>query len=93
MDYILTTHDNVNSCISCKVELTSDLMARYDCKGLLSDRCKAPDHSILTVHMSYSDMERHRSTEPNNININHTQTNLNKHIGPISQVGLNWVLV
>ena len=36
------------------MDLTSDLIERYDCIDLLSDRCKAPDHSLLTLHMSYS---------------------------------------
>ena len=49
VDYIVTTQDCVNKCIECKVELVNDLIDDYQCMSLLSNTCKAPDHSLLTT--------------------------------------------
>ena len=54
VDYIVTTHDNLTNCTLCEVELVSDLIQKYKCISLLSDTCKAPDHSMLTLKMTYS---------------------------------------
>ena len=50
VDYIVTPYENVINCDTCCVELTSDLIERYDCVPLLSENCKAPDHSLVSVY-------------------------------------------
>lgn len=55
VDYILTAHENFKMCISCKAELTHDLMECYGCYSMLSHSCKAPDHSMLTVSILNED--------------------------------------
>ena len=54
VDYMITTHDNISNCVTCDVDLTSDLIDRYDCITLLSESCKAPDHSMITLQFAHS---------------------------------------
>jgi len=53
VDYFLTTHDNINNCTRCEVDLISDMIVKYNCVQMLCDRCKAPDHSMLTMVVTY----------------------------------------
>ena len=50
VDYLLTMQDGLDKCTECKTELTSELIKRFDCVNLLSQTCKPPDHSMLTVN-------------------------------------------
>ena len=52
VDYMLTPHDCFQSCDSFSVQTISDLIEKYNLHGLICERCKPPDHSILSVYFS-----------------------------------------
>ena len=70
VDYIITPHDCLGECSECEVELTNDLLEKYDCMSLLSSTCKAPDHSLLTVKFSCNMLNSLNNDE----NLSNTQT-------------------
>ena len=57
VDYFITPQDCVNFCDSFEVDLVSDLLNKFDLYPLLSNTCKAPDHSLLTLQFRYTYME------------------------------------
>ena len=57
VDYFITPHDCLHFCQSFKVDLTTGLLEKYDAYQLLSNRCKAPAHSLLTVSFKYTYIE------------------------------------
>ena len=59
VDYILTTHDNINNITKCQVELTTDLIDSFNSMTLIGTNCRAPDHSMITMELLYSS-----TTEP-----------------------------
>lgn len=54
VDYFLVPHINLSHCSNFKVLTVSDLLEKYSLQGLISDRCKPPDHSILSLTVTYS---------------------------------------
>ena len=54
VDYINTPHDCFNSCDDFKVETVIDLLEQYNIFGMIGDRCKPPDHSLLSVNFASS---------------------------------------
>ena len=57
-DYIAIPHDCVRFCVECHVKTTTDLLAEHDLFSLLSDRCKAPDHSLVLAAFDWSSVTR-----------------------------------
>ena len=53
VDYMLVPHDCLKFCLDFKVELMSDIIEAASCTELISNTCKMPDHSLLTVKMVY----------------------------------------
>ena len=51
VDYMLLPHNCLKFCLDFKVELMSDIIDVALCTELLSNTCKIPDHSLLTVKM------------------------------------------
>ena len=49
VDYIIVPHENLIDCIYFNVDNVSDLISKYNLESMLSNRCKAPDHSVLTL--------------------------------------------
>jgi hypothetical protein len=49
VDYFMVPHESVMKCKSLNIETCSDFINNHNLQGLLNSRCKAPDHSILTV--------------------------------------------
>ena len=52
VDYIAISHEYIDKCVSCEVLSVNDLLQQYNLYGLIGDKCKPPDHSIisLTIH-------------------------------------------
>ena len=49
VDYMLTFHDCLNKCKLFKVNTMSNIIDNFNLYRLISEQCKPPDHSILTV--------------------------------------------
>lgn len=49
MDYILTPHNCLESCVDLKVITSTDLMDKNEtsCIDLIGEKCHLPDHSLL----------------------------------------------
>ena len=54
VDYFITPQDCLQFCQNFSVDLMSSLLEKYDLYSLLSQNCKAPDHSLLTLQFRYS---------------------------------------
>ena len=69
VDYFIIPHDQSHSCSEFKVELVSDIIERYGCIELVSERCKPPDHSMLEIKYKLTNglilNEREHSTGEN----------------------------
>ena len=75
IDYIALPHGNLVNCISFDVYPVSEVISDFGLESMLSERCKAPDHSIisLTYQMVNFDMESSEDSEKES-----TQENLSK---------------
>ena len=49
VDYIITPHDCFTFCKSVKVDLVNDIIDSYKLTELIGERCRPPDHSVLTL--------------------------------------------
>ena len=49
VDYIITPHDCFTCCKSLKVDLVNDIIDSYKFTELIGERCRPPDHSVLTL--------------------------------------------
>ncbi len=49
VDYFIVPHNNLDKCIELTVSLTSDLINQHGALQLISETCKPPDHSVLTL--------------------------------------------
>ena len=49
VDYCIMPHDQLHKCINFTVTPTSKILENYDLFGLISERCRPPDHSLLRV--------------------------------------------
>ena len=47
VDYISVPHECIDYCYEFKVHTMGDIMQKHKLYDLLSDQCKAPDHSLL----------------------------------------------
>ena len=54
VDYFLTPYDCLDFCNNFKVDLVSDVLEKCNAYNLLSHKCRAPDHSILTLTVKHS---------------------------------------
>jgi exonuclease III len=54
VDYFITPHDCLTYCDAFQVDLTSDLINKMSAVSMLSDVCKAPDHSLLTLTIRFT---------------------------------------
>ncbi len=54
VDYAFTTHENLQNVLEFHVDTCSDIIEQLNIEYMLSDVCKAPDHSLLTfkIHTS-----------------------------------------
>ena len=57
VDYMCVQHEDVRFCKNFCVTTCSSLMHTHGLQPLLSDECKAPDHSILTLTLSLPNHE------------------------------------
>ena len=49
VDWFAVPHDIIGNCTSCDVLSVSSLIETYGLASLVSERCKPPDHSIVTL--------------------------------------------
>ena len=49
VDYIITPHDCFTCCKNLKVDLVNDIIDSYKLTELIGERCRPPDHSVLTL--------------------------------------------
>ena len=49
VDYIITPHECLNQCVSSRVDRVNDIPDKYNLYSMLSNVCKAPDHSVVTI--------------------------------------------
>ena len=66
VDYFIVPHDQICACYELQVDLPTDLVEQYNCINLLSEHCKLPDHSMLTLKyaLNYGDKPTdNRSTD------------------------------
>ena len=52
VDYMLVPHDCIDNCKYFGVQTVNDLVEKYNLHGLISERCKPPDHSILSLNFT-----------------------------------------
>ena len=52
VDYIVVPQENMVNCYHFNVETMSEIMSKNNLEPMLSTRCKAPDHSLLTLKYS-----------------------------------------
>lgn len=57
VDYILVPHENYTSCTQFNVDLCSNIIEEHQLQQLLNQKCKIPDHSVLSV--LFRDPEEH----------------------------------
>ena len=55
-DYFITAHQYLKHC-KLKVSMVTSLIETLSIPNLLSSKCRAPDHSIVTLTISYSKRE------------------------------------
>ncbi len=54
VDYMITAHDCIKNVVECKVDLCSDIINELGMERMISDACRAPDHSLLTITVKTS---------------------------------------
>ena len=54
VDHFITAHDCVNNVTECRVDLCSDIIKDLGIESMISDTCKVPDHSLLTIQIKTS---------------------------------------
>ena len=59
------------------VDLTSDLVEQYNCSQLFGERCKVPDHSMISIQLDYASPIHNQSDShlPNDSN----DSNISQH--------------
>ena len=53
IDYILIPYENYTHCEKFKVETVNNIIHCQNLQSLLSSKCKASDHSVLSLEFSY----------------------------------------
>ena len=84
VDYFVMPHENISNCTSFAVHLVSDIIEANNLESMLSSRCKAPDHSFIS--MTY-EIQISNLRESNDINLSDEMVDINKryNYGTMSQ--------
>ena len=61
VDYFVTFHDNLNSIKRCETHTMAETIAKFDLFTILGERCKAPDHSFLSIDITFDNVETQKS--------------------------------
>ena len=70
VDYIICPQDNLQNCEYFDVKLCSDVVFQNNLQSLIGERCKIPDHAILTAVYNLSFYDRINNDVNAHININ-----------------------
>ena len=100
VDYMLTFHDCLDKCKFFNVITMNEIIEKVNVQSLISERCKPPDHSILTVTVdclhnlfnnrgNNSDVSCDNSTPANVNKINHNRYNF-KQVPDAFMSSNNW---
>ena len=54
VDYVITPHDCLKQVSKCNVDLCSDIINNLGIQNVISDMCKSPDHSLVTITTTIS---------------------------------------
>ncbi len=54
VDYFITPHDCIDDIVECRVDLVSSIIEDLGIESLISDNCREPDHSLLTIKINTS---------------------------------------
>ncbi len=54
VDFVFTPHENLKTIHSCYVDTCSDIINTLGIQHMISDTCKAPDHSLVTIKIYMS---------------------------------------
>ena len=63
VDYFLAPHDCIKFCKEFRVDLMSELLLKHNLYDMLSNVCKVPDHSMLSLKFQYSHMSSQTENE------------------------------
>ena len=80
VDYFIVPHDCISHCRHMKVQLTNTVITNYNLSHLISERCRPPDHSVLTLKFTCSsvcDLEH----DKDDYRITGDRINKEKHVG------------
>ena len=81
VDYFITFHECLKFGKSLVVSTVNDLICELGIHGLISSKCKAPDHSFVTLELTYSISEGETFyEEPNDIKLQNSAVNKNRII-------------
>ncbi len=65
VDYFFVPHDVLKYCTNFKVQTMNDIIEKHNLQNLLHDKCKKPDHSLISLDISISSA-RNISNDINN---------------------------
>ena len=54
VDYFIVPRDCISHCRHMNVQLTNTMIDNYNLSHLISERCRPPDHSVLTLKFTCS---------------------------------------
>ena len=72
VDYFVTRHDCFNMFNKVQVETSTDLVDRLDLLELISNDCKPPDHSLVSVSLNVASVIENYNCLTSNVNCNST---------------------
>ena len=77
MDCIILPYDCIKFCLSFEVETISDLLNSWQLYNLVSQKCKPPDHSLISVSLncSYIESIKYKNSNESNASSNSNNTN------------------
>ena len=75
VDYFAVSQDDFKNCISCNVSPVNEIISNNHLESMLSERCRAPDHSLISLSyritsMDYPIYEENQDQNQQNENIN-----------------------
>ena len=53
VDYILVPHMSLETCTECHVYTSNELVEMFNMQSIVSDRCKPPDHSLVSLIVKF----------------------------------------
>ena len=84
VDYFAVPHDNFNNCISLNVKPITEVISNHCLESMLSERCRAPDHSLISLTYKITSMDSFRSDESDEQNQPSENTNKRYNYGTMS---------